>query len=66
MNHKELKRFTFNRPPTGQAIAELVREHELYGWTMDIEKKHVTPSHSMQVLLSNWVYEVTFEKGVDK
>lgn len=64
MKHKELKRFTFTRPPTGLAIAELVKKHELYGWSMDIEKKHVTPDHSMQLSMSNWVYEVTFESAV--
>ena len=56
----ELKKFVFNRPPTGLDVLELIKDNELCDWTIEIERKH--NQNSLGITGSQWLYEVTFTR----
>lgn len=64
MKHVESKKFSFNRPPTGTDITQLIKDNELYGYRMDIRSR-IAPTQYAISGFSTDIYDVIFERDID-
>lgn len=65
MKYIESKRYTLNHPPTGTDIAQLIKDNELYGYTMDIQRRN-PEMQGFSTGFPSRVYDIIFEREVDK